>query len=326
MTTHDPAGQPRPGHPIEALDDVVAGMRAALARQEQLGYRDDAAVVQHTVNELAARASSRSSPPAFASAADPTSPDTDHGARHATPREGTMQDQPSRNPDADRMEALAASCEQGADTLTHEAEHAAEVLATRAGADRADPQAWADRKRGAATAARVEARHLRTQAALLRESGGRADPALLAQAEKVATAANVGGILIDGSRLHTAASEHPNTSDEHRRGIEQHAAQHRAAIEGSGRFGHVAEDGQVPFWQLGTDPDHQAAQPTTQPAHGDGHAPAATTPTKDVAARVQRATESLAARQAATAAPADSSGRAPTTAQTAHTSGPQLTL
>jgi hypothetical protein len=71
------------------------------------------------------------------------------------------------------------------------------------------------------------------------------------EAEKVADAANLGGILIDGSRLSEAAAQKAWSNAE-RWAIEEHQRAETAAIEGSGVFAHVAEPGQVPFWQLGS--------------------------------------------------------------------------
>jgi hypothetical protein len=78
--------------------------------------------------------------------------------------------------------------------------------------------------------------------------------ARIREAEKVANAANLGGILIDGSRLSQAAAEKA-WSDAERQAIQEHQRAETAAIEGSGLFAHVAETingvEQVPFWQLG---------------------------------------------------------------------------
>jgi hypothetical protein len=75
--------------------------------------------------------------------------------------------------------------------------------------------------------------------------------ARIREAEKVAAAANLGGILIDGSRLSQAAADNAWSHAE-RQAIEEHQRAQTAAIEGSGVFAHVAEPGQVPFWQLGS--------------------------------------------------------------------------
>jgi hypothetical protein len=148
---------------------------------------------------------------------------------------------------------LADRCDAGADQLTYKAEHAAEVLAGR-GYPQADPQAWAVRKTAAAAAARRYAQGLRAEAAGMRV-GDRPTEARVREAEKVADAANLGGILIDGSRLSEAAANQAWSHAE-RRAIEEHQRAETTAIEGSGLFEHVAEaiNGveQVPFWQLGT--------------------------------------------------------------------------
>jgi hypothetical protein len=144
---------------------------------------------------------------------------------------------------------LADDCEAGADQLAYEAENAAKVLADR-GYPEADPQEWAVRKTAAAAAARRYARGLRAEAASMRDVD-RPTKARIREAEKVANAANLGGILIDGSRLSQAAAEKA-WSDAERQAIQEHQRAETAAIEGSGLFAHVAEPGQVPFWQLGS--------------------------------------------------------------------------
>src|SRR5690606_36897045 len=133
-----------------------------------------------------------------------------------------------RNDDADHLATLADTCDRGARSLTYEADHAAEVLATRSGGDSANPRTWAQRKRPAAAAATDYAGRLRAEANNLHESGRRAAPQLLAQADQVATAANVGGILVDGSRLDAAAAAHPLTSDDQRSAIAAASEQRQA--------------------------------------------------------------------------------------------------
>jgi hypothetical protein len=164
---------------------------------------------------------------------------------------------------------LADRCDAGADELTYEAEHAAEVLAGR-GHPEADPQAWAVRKTAAAAAARRYAQGLRAEAASMRV-GDRPTEARIREAEKVADAANLGGILIDGSRLSEAAADNAWSTAE-RQAIEAHQRAETAAIEGSGVFAHVAEPGQVPFWQLGST-DQARTAPTTgrPPPRSGGH-------------------------------------------------------
>lgn len=153
---------------------------------------------------------------------------------------------------------LADRCEAGANTLTYEAEHAAEVLAERGYPD-ADPRQWAARKTAAAAAARQYADGLRAEAAGMKP-GNQTSPERIAQAEKVASAAELGGILIDDRRLVEAALERWS-SEEMNQAVLDHYQAEREAIEGSGLFEHVAEDGQVPFWQLGGDTDQ--AQPAS---------------------------------------------------------------
>ena len=164
--------------------------------------------------------------------------------------------------DADHLRHLADRCERGAETLTYEGEHAAEVLATRANGDRADPQEWAAGKQAAAAAAREHAAGLRAEADALTQ-GQRPSQERVDQAEKVATAAECGGILIDGHRLNEAALANPFGSAEMRQATKEHEQAERAAVEGSGLFAHVAEtiDGveQVPFWRLGATSSAEAA-------------------------------------------------------------------
>jgi hypothetical protein len=149
---------------------------------------------------------------------------------------------------------LADRCDAGADKLAYEAAHAAEVLADR-GYPEADPQAWAARKTAAAEAARQYAQGLRDEAANMREAD-RPTEARIQEAEKVADAANLGGILIDGrpqaEATATADNVHVwNPADKEAWEAGTHPAQTKAAaVEGSGMFQHVAEPGQVPFWQL----------------------------------------------------------------------------
>lgn len=145
---------------------------------------------------------------------------------------------------------LAARCEHAADTLVDEGEHAAEVLATRANGDQVDPQQWAARKHAAAAAAREYAAGLRAEANSL-PTGARPTEARIRQAGKVALAAELGGILIDGSRLAQVALADRSNPDDLNRAIAAHRDRERDAVRGSGVFHHVTENGQVPFWQLG---------------------------------------------------------------------------
>lgn len=148
-----------------------------------------------------------------------------------------------------RLHALAERCEAGAAQLTYEAEHAAEVLAGR-GYPNVDAQQWAADKHAAAAAAGQYAEGLRAEAANLSE-GQRPSDERLRQAEQVADAAHLGGILIDGSRMSEAAADNPWHSDETRQAIADEQRAETAALAESGMFGHVAEAGQVPYWQLG---------------------------------------------------------------------------
>jgi hypothetical protein len=162
----------------------------------------------------------------------------------------------------DDLYALADRCEAGADTLTYEADHAGEVFAD-AGYPDADPAQWATDKHRAATAAREYAAGLRAQADRM-SPADRVPDERLAQAEKVALAAEMGGILIDGHRLVQAAADHA-WSPEEREAILAHQQADRDAVDGSGLFTHVDQDGQVPYWQLAGPAD----TPTTEPADVD---------------------------------------------------------
>ncbi|MEU4216206.1 hypothetical protein [Actinoplanes sp. NPDC026623] len=182
-----------------------------------------------------------------------------------------------QNQHSDTFEALARRCEAGAETLEHEADHAAEILATRAGGDKADPQEWAAKNRAAAHAAREYAAALRAEAGD-RGPLARMTPDRLAQADQVASAANLGGILIDGRRMAERQAQSDSVFDEsHRRAWEagEHPSQVKAAeIEATGQFTHVAETingvEQVPFWRLGWSTDESVAQRQTERADSDG--------------------------------------------------------
>jgi hypothetical protein len=155
---------------------------------------------------------------------------------------------------AAHLRQLADRCERGAQQLTYEGDHAAEVLADRGHPD-ADPNEWAQRKQAAATAARQYAADLRAEADALGQ-GERPSQERIDQAEKVASAAELGGILIDGRRMAEATATADNAhiwnpADKEAWEAGTHPAQTKAAVvEGSGMFEHVAEEGQVPFWQL----------------------------------------------------------------------------
>jgi hypothetical protein len=145
---------------------------------------------------------------------------------------------------------LATRCEAGADQLTYEGEHAAEVLADRGHPD-ADPAAWAVRKAAAAQAAREYAQGLRDQAAGMSDTA-RPTEARVREAERVADAANLGGILIDGRPM---AATQRYRCEEQAQAAQDHARAKADQIEATGAFEHVAETingvKQVPFWQLG---------------------------------------------------------------------------
>ncbi|MEU4239770.1 hypothetical protein [Actinoplanes sp. NPDC026619] len=188
----------------------------------------------------------------------------------------TEPDHESFDPDrhSDTYEALARRCEAGAKELEYEAAHAAEILPTRAGGDRMDPQQWAAQKLTAAQAARDYAVGLRAEAGE-HDPLTPMEPGRLAQAEQVASAANLGGILIDGRGPAERQAQSDSVFDEnHRRAWEagEHPSQIKAAeIEATGRFTHVAEtiDGheQVPFWQLGGNTDEAAQRRADEGGH-----------------------------------------------------------
>jgi len=173
------------------------------------------------------------------------------------------------NRHSDTYEALARRCEQGAEDLEHEADNAAEILPTRAGGDRIDPQDWAEQKHAAAHAAREYAKGLRAEAGD-RGPLARMDPDRLAQAEQVASAAQLGGILIDGRRMDKASAEGTWDFGGHAKKAWESGTspgQVKAAqIEATGQFTHVAEtiDGveQVPFWRLSGPVDEATTQRT----------------------------------------------------------------
>lgn len=160
----------------------------------------------------------------------------------------------------DDLAVLADRCDTAADRLIYEAENAAEILPGRAGGDLADPQEWAARKVAAAAAAREYAAGLRAEAASA-GAGGRPTAERMQQAEMVARGAEMGGILVDGRQLDEAAMKNPFNSPAMRHAIAEAGRERREAIDGSGLFEHVAEDGQVPYWRLGN-----IATPTDAPA------------------------------------------------------------
>jgi hypothetical protein len=165
--------------------------------------------------------------------------------------------------DREHLLELAARCERGADELTADAADPAAALAARGYTDLppAEVADFGDRHRAAAAAARAYAAELRAQAEGMTPAE-RPTAERVAQAEKVADAANLGGILIDGRRLAESAAASPWNSPETRQVIVDHQQAEEDAVNGSGRFEHIAEPGQVPFWLL-RDP---AADTTDEPA------------------------------------------------------------
>jgi hypothetical protein len=166
----------------------------------------------------------------------------------------------------DHLAALADRCETAATQLTYEGDHAAEVLAERGYPD-ADAQDWAARKHAAAAAAREYAAGLRAEAADM-SNRDRPSEERIEQAEKVALAAELGGILIDGRPQAEATATADNAHIWHQADKQAweagtHPAQTKAAaVEGSGMFAHVADEGQVPFWQLSGHRDRTDADAT----------------------------------------------------------------
>ncbi|WP_033345596.1 hypothetical protein [Catenuloplanes japonicus] len=149
---------------------------------------------------------------------------------------------------ADRIDASAAG-------LAFDAEHATTALDARGHGDLSqdDQDAWAGRHADAALAAAQYADRLRDQASTM-DAGAAVPDADYAQAETVAAAADLNGILIDGRSLaeHTIADGSPwHTGEREAWDAGEHPAQVKAAtVEATGAFTHIAELGQVPFWQL----------------------------------------------------------------------------
>jgi hypothetical protein len=156
---------------------------------------------------------------------------------------------------------LAERCERGAAEMEQVAGNAAEVLAER-GYPNTDAAEWAARKLGAATAARAYAQGLRIEAEQLGETG-RVSEERIAQAEHVATAATVDGILIDSRRVADDNAAHHRGSalyGDSSRLQAEHTHRKAAEIESTGVFTLVADPGQVPFWQLGRPATSQSEQ------------------------------------------------------------------
>lgn len=143
-----------------------------------------------------------------------------------------------------RADEIAEKIEQALPELEAETADPAGTLEAR-GWPTDGAEDFGARKRASVIAARDYAASLRERAA----AGQPMTLSDIAEAEKVAHAAQMGGILIDSRRL-TESQRY--WSDEERQAAIAHEDAKRAAIEGSGAFTHVAEDGQVPFWQLGS--------------------------------------------------------------------------
>jgi hypothetical protein len=160
---------------------------------------------------------------------------------------------------------LAERCENGARDLLHLAANAAEILPTRMGGHLMDPAEWAAQKRTAAGAATDYAAALRAEAAELTRTGGHATEQRVAQAERVASATQCDGILIDGRPVAERKAESTSIYDQHERELwaaGEHPAQVKAReIEATGLFEHVAPvvDGErkIPVWELRQVPDWQ---------------------------------------------------------------------
>jgi hypothetical protein len=157
----------------------------------------------------------------------------------------------------EHLRALADRCERGADELQRAADDPAGVLAERGYHDHPDAQEWGQHKQAAATAARQYAAGLRAEADALGE-GQRPTQQRIQQAEKVATAAVNDGILIDKH----PADHIPAWDTAGKQAHADHAQQQQAAIEGSGLFEQVAEQGQVPYWQMGHTDQDTPGQPS----------------------------------------------------------------
>ncbi|SCL12828.1 hypothetical protein GA0070616_0034 [Micromonospora nigra] len=151
---------------------------------------------------------------------------------------------------ADDLRRLADDCERAARGLQVDADNPAEVLRERGyGGDvdsgQLDPATWGARKAASAAAARAYAEQLRKEADS--HTDGQVDPARIAEAKRVAQAAALGGILTDSREF---VGRDPWASEEVRAAERAEAERVAEEIEATGMFEHVAEEGQVPFWQL----------------------------------------------------------------------------
>jgi hypothetical protein len=78
-----------------------------------------------------------------------------------------------------------------------------------------------------------------------------------------------------------AAADDPWTSAEGRQALQEHQRAETEAVDGSGQFEHVAEEGQVPYWQLRA--TNQAASTPEQALREDAAAEAHTNTADDAA-------------------------------------------
>lgn len=182
----------------------------------------------------------------------------------------------------------------GADELRQEGADPARVLTDRGyGPDIAkgkiNPAEWGARQLDAAAAA--EAYADRFEATLAGQPGMVPDQ-VYREAEKVAKAAQLGGILIDGSRLANSAVENPSNDAGMRSAILGHQAAEESAIGGSGAFAHVAETingiEQVPFWRLSTAAGPGADPPVREDGNAGFYDPAHLTGDHEEDARVRQ--------------------------------------
>ncbi|MDP9797455.1 hypothetical protein J2S43_005967 [Catenuloplanes nepalensis] len=148
---------------------------------------------------------------------------------------------------------VAARIDEGVADLRHSADNAEEVLADR-GYPGHDHAQWGAEHAAAATAAEQYATALRERAAQADTPVAEAE---YRQAEQVATAANVDGILIDsrpvGERAMADGSwdNYWNQREKDAWEAGEHPSQVKATdVEATGMFTHVAEPGQIEFWRL----------------------------------------------------------------------------
>ncbi|WP_432838917.1 hypothetical protein [Dactylosporangium sp. CA-092794] len=171
---------------------------------------------------------------------------------------------------------LADRCERGAAELDAEAADPRGMLTDRGyNPDSYDLDAMTVQKTAAAGTARAYAEYLRSLACT---GTGPVPDGMIRQAETVADAANLGGILIDGRPTAEATATAPNAhiwhaADKNAWEAGTHPTQTKAAaVDGTGAFVHIADEGQVPFWHLGhTDQTHPQAmaEPAAQADNAD---------------------------------------------------------